>query len=76
MAVPSLFIMNDVLPCRQADNGSPAVAHATRGRRVQPLVGRPVAMKVCAHLFGVIFPANDCATILPSRTTKVSVPTS
>ena len=40
------------------------------------LVGRPPGIKACFQPFGLILPANDWATILPSRTTNVSVPTS
>ena len=37
------------------------------------LVGRPPGMKACCQPLGVILPVNDWATILPSRTTNVSV---
>ena len=40
------------------------------------LVGRPLGMQACFQPLGVILPAKDWATILPSRTTNVSVPTS
>ena len=44
--------------------------------RVLIRVGRPLGMKACFQPLGVILPAKDWATILPSRTTNVSVPTS
>ena len=42
-------------------------------RRVDAVVGRPAGMKACFQRLGVILPVNDWATILPSRTTNVSV---
>ena len=40
------------------------------------LTCRPPGMKACFQRLGVILPVKDWATILPSRTTNVSVPTS
>jgi hypothetical protein len=40
------------------------------------LVRRPAGMKCCFQPLGVILRVNDCATILPSWMTNVSVPSS
>ena len=62
---------------------SPAAVHQwahaftqTRHRaavRWNGFVRRPPGMKACFQPLGVILPVNDWATILPSRTTNVSV---
>ena len=44
--------------------------------RLDRFVGRPSGMTASFQPLGVILPANDWATILPSRTTNVSVPNS
>jgi hypothetical protein len=57
--------------------GRPTEPEARKSaHRVERHVGWPPGMTPRSQPLGVILPANDCATILPSRTTNVSVPTS